>query len=87
MEFGWYEAKNQTSVRKHGLGFDTAPRILEGPVANSADHRQDCGEERHISIGRLGAGAVIVVAHAERGGRIRLHRRPTSLTRGKEGLP
>lgn len=87
MEFEWDEAKNQTNVRKHGIGFDTAPRILEATVATSADHRLDYLEERHISIGRVGAGAVILVVHFERGGRIRLHLRPTSLTRGKEGLP
>ena len=72
MEFEWDEAKNQTNVRKHGIGFDTARRIFEGTVATSADRRQDYGEERHISIGQVGAGAVIVVAHTERGGRIRL---------------
>ena len=72
MEFEWDEAKNQTNVRKHGIGFDTARRIFEGTVATSADHRQDYGEERHISIGRVEAVAVIVVAHTERGGRIRL---------------
>ena len=87
MEFEWDEAKNQTSVRKHGLGFDTALRILNGPVANSADRRQDHGEGRHTSVGRVGAGAVIPVAHSERGGRIRLHLRPPSLTRGEEDLP
>ena len=87
MEFEWDEAKNQTSIRKHGLGFDTALRILEGTVAISADRRQHYGKERHISIGRVGADAVILVAHSERGGCIRLHLRPPSLTRGKEGLP
>ena len=72
MEFEWDEAKNQTNVQKRGIGFDTARRVFEEPVATSADHRQDDGEERHISIGPVGPDAVIVVAHTERGGRIRL---------------
>ena len=72
MEFEWNEAKNQTNIRKHGIGFDTARRIFEGPVATSPDLRRDYGEERHISIGQVEPGALIVVAHTERHGRIRL---------------
>jgi len=72
MEFEWDEAKNQTNIRKHGIGFDTAKRIFEGTVATSPDRRRDYGEERRISIGRVEPGALIVVAHTERSGRTRL---------------
>ena len=72
MEFEWDEAKNQTNIRKHGIGFETAKRIFEGPVARSPDRRRDYGEDRNISIGRVESGALIVVAHTERRGRIRL---------------
>ena len=72
IEFEWDEAKNQTNICKHGIGFDTAKRIFEGLIATSPDHCQDYGEDRHISIGRVEPGALIVVAHTERGGRIRL---------------
>ena len=60
------EAENQTNIRKHGIGFETAKRIFEGPVATSPDHRRDYGEDRNISIGRVEPGALIVVAHTER---------------------
>ena len=72
MEFEWDEAKNQTNIRKHGIGFETAKRIFEGPVATSPDRRRDYGEDRNISIGRVESRALIVVAHTERRGRIRL---------------
>ena len=73
MEFEWDETKNQTNIRKHGIGFDTVRRIFEGTVATSPDRRRDYGEDRHISIGRVEPGALIVVAHTERSrGRIRL---------------
>ena len=72
MEFEWDEAKNQTNIRKHGIGFDTTRRIFEGIIATSPDGRQDYGEDRHISIGQVEPGTLIVVAHTERGGRIRL---------------
>jgi len=72
MRFEWDETKNQTNIRKHGIGFDTAKRIFEGVVATARDRRRDYGEDRHVSIGRVETGVLIVVAHAERGGRIRL---------------
>ena len=31
MEFEWDEVKNQANIRKHGVSFDTAKRIFEGP--------------------------------------------------------
>ncbi len=72
MEFEWDEGKNETNIGKHGIGFATAKRIFEGPVATSRDHRRDYGEDRHISIGSVEPGALIVVVHTERHGRIRL---------------
>ncbi len=59
-------------IRKHGIGFDTAKRIFEGTIATWPDRRRDYGEERRISMGRVEPGALIVVAHTERRGRIRL---------------
>ena len=87
MEVEWDETKNQTNIRKHGIGFDTARRIFEGTVATSPDRRRDYGEDRHISIGRVEPGALIVVAHTERRGRIRLISAPPGIAEGKESLP
>lgn len=72
MVFEWNEAKNRANIRKHGVGFETAKRIFEGPVLTRIDRRREYGEERSISIGRVGRVAVIVVAHTERDGHIRL---------------
>ena len=72
MEFEWDEAKNQSNIRKHGIGFDTAKRVFDGRVATAADRRRDYGEDRSISIGQVKSGALIVVVHTERNGRIRL---------------
>ena len=44
MEFEWDEPKNQTNIRKHGIGFETAKRIFEGPVATSPDRRRTTGK-------------------------------------------
>lgn len=72
MAFEWDEAKNQTDIRKHGIGFETAERIFEGPAATSPDRCRDYGEDRDISIGRVEPGALIVAVHTECHGRIRL---------------
>ena len=87
MEFEWDEAKNRTNIRKHGIGFDTAKRIFEERVTTSPDRRRDYGEDRHISIGRVKPGVLIVVAHTERHGRIRLISARPASRKEKESLP
>lgn len=71
MAFEWDEAKDRANTIKHGIDFDTAGRIFDGPVLTRRDQRRDYGEERHVSIGCVEA-AVIVVAHTARGGNVRL---------------
>ena len=72
MAFEWDEAKNQANIRKHGVSFQTARRMFGGPVLTRIDDRMDYGEVRHVSIGTVDKGAVIVVAHTDRDGRVRL---------------
>ncbi len=72
MEFEWNEAKNQSNIRKHGVSFETARRIFESSVLTWLDDCRDYGEDRYISIGRVGRAARIVVAHTRRGDRTRL---------------
>ena len=71
MLFEWDEAKGQANIQKHGVGFETAKLIFDGPVLTWQDNRKDYGEDRYISIGRVHT-ALIVVAHTNRAGRIRL---------------
>ena len=71
MSFEWDEAKNQANIRKHGVSFETARRTFDGPVLTWVDERMDYGEVRHVSIGKVG-NAVVVVAHTDRDGRMRL---------------
>ena len=82
--FEWDPFKNQTNIKKHGVSFETAKRIFDGPVASGADTREDYGEERFIGIGRA-ANAVLVVVYTYRGENTRLiSARPATRTeRGK----
>ena len=87
MEFEWDEVKNQANIRKHGVSFDTAKRIFEGPRVTWPVQRKDYNEDRSISIGRVRTWG------ADRGGPYRsgrahsLNFRPSSVPQRKAGLP
>lgn len=72
MYFEWDDAKNRSNVRKHGVSFETASRIFDGPVLTWLDQREEHGEDRFITIGAVADVAVLVVAHTDRDGHIRL---------------
>jgi len=72
MGYDWDTAKNKANLAKHGISFDDAKHIFDGPRLTWVDDRQDYGETRNISIGALSATAVLVVVHTERHGQIRL---------------
>lgn len=72
MEFEWDERKNLANKRKHGLSFEEAIGIFNGPVFMAEDDRFDYGERREVSIGSLGSDVVLVVVHTERAGKVRI---------------
>ncbi|AOO80526.1 BrnT family toxin [Bosea vaviloviae] len=71
-EFEWDPEKDTANVAKHGVAFEFAKRIFEGPVLSWVDDRVDYGEVREISIGRVDGIVVLVVVHTDRDGRIRI---------------
>lgn len=70
--FEWDELKNASNLAKHGVGFEEAKMIFEGPVLTSVDSRFDYAERREISIGAIGGLVAVVVVHTERHGSIRI---------------
>ena len=87
MEFEWDEVKNQANIRKHGVGFDTAKRIFDGPVVNWTDQRKDYSEDRSISIGRVEKGGADRGCPYRSGRAHSLNFRPSSVPQGKADLP
>ncbi|MBW7835681.1 MAG: BrnT family toxin [Sphingomonadales bacterium] len=71
MFFEWDEAKRSANFEKHGVDFDDARLIFEGPVFEKADGRKDYGEDRMIAIGVL-EDVEIVVVYVMRGERRRM---------------
>ncbi len=71
MEFEWDEAKRRDNYRKHGLDFRDAEKVFQEVTITAEDKRQDYGEKRLISLGRL-EDIVVVVVYTERSEKIRL---------------
>ena len=76
--FEWDTRKNEANIKKHGISFDEAAMIFEGPILSFVDLREDYEghdghlEVREISIGSLEGRTVLVVAHTDRIGNIRI---------------
>jgi uncharacterized DUF497 family protein len=61
VRFEWDEDKNDTNIEKHGLDFEDAWKVFEGPMLVALDTRRDYREDRWIGIGFLGQRVVVVV--------------------------
>lgn len=72
MEFEWDAEKNLANLKKHGISFEEAKHIFDGPVLTRIDDREDYGEVREISFGLLSPDAPLMVVHTARGIRTRL---------------
>lgn len=72
MDFEWDPIKDERNYAKHGIRFDEARMIFDGPVLTSTDNRLDYAEERQISIGEIEGIVAVVVVHTTRRGRVRL---------------
>lgn len=70
--FEWDHQKNKANQIKHGISFEEAIGIFENPLLTKRDDRRDYGEERFISLGILSDVAILVVAHTDRAGNIRI---------------
>ncbi|MDH3603519.1 MAG: BrnT family toxin [Candidatus Tectomicrobia bacterium] len=61
MEFEWDLTKNVDNIAHHGIDFEDARRIFDGPVLERVDDRFDYGEERAIAIGIVDGRELYVV--------------------------
>ncbi len=73
IQFEWDPAKAKTNLRKHGVSFREAATVLLDPLGITIfdpDHSDE--EDRFITFGFSAAGRLLIVAHTERGERIRI---------------
>ena len=66
MRFEWDEAKDLLNLAKHKIGFETASLVFDDPHALSAQDRTAGGEERWQTLGMIGGGLIVLVAHTYR---------------------
>jgi uncharacterized protein len=73
LEFEWDPDKAAEVEREHGITFDEALTIFLDPLAATMyDEAHSQHEERYVTIGTTHQEKVVVVAHTDRGSRIRL---------------
>ncbi len=66
MSFEWDPAKARANLEKHGVDFEDAIRIFDGPTLEQEDTRHKYGERRVQALGRIG-NAVLFVVYTRRG--------------------
>ena len=73
IEFEWDAAKAKINLIKHGVAFKEAVTVLRDPLGITIfdpDHSDE--EDRFITFGFSADGRVLMVAHTDRGERIRI---------------
>jgi len=71
ISFEWDDDKYQLNIRRHGVDFERAALIFEGPTIEALDDREDYGEDRIVAFG-LAQGTVYRVTYTMRGKAYRL---------------
>jgi uncharacterized DUF497 family protein len=64
MNVVWDETKRRANLKKHGLDFADAARVLAGITCTFEDARFEYGEQRFVTLGML-HDTVVVIAHTE----------------------
>jgi uncharacterized protein len=65
MRYIWDARKNRSNIARHGISFEDARRIFEGPTVENIDDRFDYGEVRIYAIGLVN-GLEITVVYTDR---------------------
>ena len=73
MTFEWDERKSRRNFRKHGVGFREAATVFDDTLSTTfPDEEHSAAERRFLTIGLSALDRILVVAHTERGGTIRI---------------
>jgi uncharacterized DUF497 family protein len=73
MRFDWDPRKAAANLRKHGVSFEEATTALRDELAlTGRDPDHSLGEARYVTFGVSARGRLLVVAHTDQGGVIRV---------------
>ena len=73
MVYEWDSGKATANLKKHQVAFTEAATVFLDPLAvtyQDPDHSE--GEHRYVTVGESSRRRVILVAHLDRGDRIRI---------------
>jgi uncharacterized DUF497 family protein len=65
MRYTWDVRKNRRNVARHGIAFEDAMRIFDGPTVEKVDDRFDYGETWVYAVGLVN-GLEITVVYTDR---------------------
>lgn len=69
----WDTSKAAKNLRKHGVTFDEAATVFDDPMFITVmDDEHSTDEERYITIGVSSQRRLLIAAHTDRNGRIRI---------------
>jgi uncharacterized DUF497 family protein len=73
MEFEWNSDKANLNLKKHGVSFQEATTVFNDPLSVTfPDPDHSVGESRYVIIGISRFEQLLVVAHTDRGKKIRV---------------
>jgi hypothetical protein len=61
MNYAWDRRKNKGNLERHGIAFEDAIRIFDGPTLEQVDDRYDYGELRIYAIGVVNAIEITLI--------------------------
>jgi len=61
MRYSWNREKNRRNLIRHGIAFEDAARIFDGPTVEKMDDRFDYDESRVYAIGLVNGLEITVV--------------------------
>ena len=72
MEIEFDPTKDETNRQKHGLSLGQAAPIFDNFRIDDEDDREDYGETRYVTLGRISRKDIVVCVWTPRGDRARI---------------
>ena len=73
VEFEWDPKKAAKNLRRHRVSFNEAATVFGDSLGTTVpDPDHSLAEDRYITVGMSSRGRLVIVAHTERGERIRI---------------
>ena len=73
LQFDWNPEKAASNLKKHEVSFEEAATVFDDPAfITLLDEAHSHSEERYLTIGLSASNRLLLIAHAERAGKVRL---------------